>query len=60
MIQSVQVTRRGRVRRAKLYYLRDRVGKRTKLRAVLGKRGLLPEAPVVEAPSVPVEETAEA
>jgi large subunit ribosomal protein L19 len=58
VIQGVQVTRRGRVRRAKLYYLRDRVGKRTKLRAMLGKRGRIPEAPVVEA--VPVEETAEA
>lgn len=26
IIQSIEVTRRGKVRRAKLYYLRDRVG----------------------------------
>ena len=31
-IQSVEVVRRGRVRRAKLYYLRDRVGKAVRLR----------------------------
>ncbi len=29
---DVRVTRRGRVRRAKLYYLRDRVGKATKVK----------------------------
>ncbi|MBN2326610.1 MAG: 50S ribosomal protein L19 [Candidatus Omnitrophica bacterium] len=32
-IESVKVVRRGRVRRAKLYYLRDRVGKATRIRA---------------------------
>ena len=26
IIQSIEVTRRGKVRRAKLYYLRDRIG----------------------------------
>jgi large subunit ribosomal protein L19 len=31
-IVSVDTVRRGRVRRAKLYYLRDRVGKRAKVR----------------------------
>ena len=36
VIQSVQVTRKGRVRRAKLYYLRDRVGKATRLREIVG------------------------
>ncbi len=30
-IAKVEVTRRGRVRRGKLYYLRDRVGKATKV-----------------------------
>ena len=39
VIQSVEVTRKGRVRRAKLYYLRDRVGKATRLREVIvGKK----------------------
>ncbi|MGL5058744.1 MAG: 50S ribosomal protein L19 [Microcoleus sp.] len=31
-IASIQVTRRAKVRRAKLYYLRDRVGKSTRLK----------------------------
>jgi large subunit ribosomal protein L19 len=31
-IDSIQVLRRGDVRRAKLYYLRDRVGKRARVR----------------------------
>ena len=31
-VDSVEVIRHGRVRRAKLYYLRDRVGKAAKLR----------------------------
>lgn len=31
-IDSVKVIRRGKVRRAKLYYLRDRVGKATRLK----------------------------
>ena len=32
IIQSIEVTRRGDVRRAKLYYLRDRIGKATKIK----------------------------
>jgi large subunit ribosomal protein L19 len=32
VIDRVEVVRRGRVRRAKLYYLRDRVGKKAKIR----------------------------
>lgn len=35
-IERIDVTRRGRVRRAKLYYLRDRIGKATR---VTEKRG---------------------
>jgi large subunit ribosomal protein L19 len=31
-IASIDVVRRGKVRRAKLYYLRDRVGKATRVR----------------------------
>jgi large subunit ribosomal protein L19 len=31
-IESVKVLRRGKVRRAKLYYLRDRVGKATRVK----------------------------
>jgi len=35
-IEKVVVKRRGHVRRAKLYYLRDRVGKATKVREKIG------------------------
>lgn len=35
-VVKVEVTRRGRVRRAKLFYLRDRVGKATKVKEHLG------------------------
>ena len=31
-VQKVEVVRRGKVRRAKLYYLRDRVGKNAKVK----------------------------
>jgi len=37
-VQDVVVTRRGRVRRARLYYLRDRVGKNTRVRELLGEK----------------------
>ncbi len=32
IIQKIEVTRRGDVRRAKLYYLRDKVGKATRIK----------------------------
>jgi len=32
IIDHIEVVRRGRVRRAKLYYLRDRVGKKAKIK----------------------------
>jgi large subunit ribosomal protein L19 len=31
-VQKIEVVKRGDVRRAKLYYLRDRVGKAAKIR----------------------------
>lgn len=37
-VQNVVVTRRGDVRRAKLYFLRDRVGKRTRVKELLGDK----------------------
>lgn len=36
-VKDVQVVRRGKVRRSKLYYLRDRVGKAARLREVIKK-----------------------
>jgi large subunit ribosomal protein L19 len=54
-VDSIQVIRRGRVRRAKLYYLRDRMGKAARIRekatgyAAPGKFGSLQLAnPVAE------------
>ncbi|BAW96029.1 ribosomal protein L19 [[Synechococcus] sp. NIES-970] len=32
LVDNIKVIRRGRVRRAKLYYLRDRVGKATRIK----------------------------
>ena len=34
-VDKIEVVRRGKVRRAKLFYLRDRVGKRAKVKEVL-------------------------
>ena len=70
VIAGIEITRKGRVRRSRLYYLRDRVGKGTRLREVLGARGRIekpsarkaeapaPEAPAEEAPAE-APETAE-
>ena len=49
MIESIEVKRRGVVRRAKLYYLRDRVGKATRLR----ERKVKVAAPGPVAPTPP-------
>ena len=35
LVEKVEVTRRGKARSAKLYYLRDRVGKRAKVKEIL-------------------------
>ncbi|MBN2049324.1 MAG: 50S ribosomal protein L19 [Spirochaetales bacterium] len=37
-IESIEVVRRGRVRRAKLYYLRNRIGKAAKVRELIRKK----------------------
>ena len=34
-VQKIEVVRRGKIRRAKLYYLRDRVGKAAKVKEVI-------------------------
>src|SRR5437667_9133785 len=41
-IASIEVKRTGEVRRAKLYYLRKRVGKATRLRERKGKEAAVP------------------
>jgi large subunit ribosomal protein L19 len=37
-IQKIDISRRGRVRRAKLYYIRDRVGKSAKVAELISKK----------------------
>jgi len=37
-IEKIEVVRRGVVRRAKLYYLRDRIGKKAKVKEVLMRK----------------------
>jgi large subunit ribosomal protein L19 len=37
-VKDIVITRRGDVRRAKLYYLRDRVGKKTRVKELLGDK----------------------
>jgi large subunit ribosomal protein L19 len=37
-VKDVVITRRGVVRRAKLYFLRDRVGKQTRVKELLGEK----------------------
>ena len=37
-IQKIELVRKGRVRRAKLYYIRDRVGKSAKVRELIRKK----------------------
>jgi large subunit ribosomal protein L19 len=37
-IQNIEISRRGRVRRAKLYYIRDRVGKSAKVAELIQKK----------------------
>lgn len=34
-VEKIEVVRRGKVRRAKLYYLRDRVGKAAKIKEII-------------------------
>ena len=68
MVEKVEVVRVGKARRAKLYYLRDRVGKSAKTKENLGarienkeitvKEELVEEAPVEVAPEeAPAVET---
>ena len=50
-IAKIEVKRTGAVRRAKLYYLRDRVGKSTRLRERRVKTGKEPIVPSTPAPA---------
>jgi len=58
-IEKLEVKRKSRVRRAKLYYLRERTGKATRLKEgdpiVVGEQTQAPAAPAT--PAAPVAET---
>lgn len=43
-IDKIEVVRKGKVRRAKLYYLRDRVGKAAKVKEKLQRKTSVKEA----------------
>ena len=45
-VQRVEVRRVGRSRRARLYFLRERTGKATRLKEIMGVRETAAEAPV--------------
>ena len=60
LIASIEIKRRGAVRRAKLYYLRDRVGRAAKLEekeaTVLTDDGKKPETKLSAGPAQSVQE----
>ena len=70
LVEKVEVVRVGKARRAKLYYLRDRVGKAAKTKELVGariedkeivvKEDLAEEAPAEEVKAEVVETPAEA
>jgi large subunit ribosomal protein L19 len=37
-VQDIKITRRGKVRQSRLYYLRDRVGKKTRVEELVGEK----------------------
>ena len=66
-VVKIEVTRAGKVRRAKLYYLRDRVGKSTRIKERLNAdylgqmdEGRASKAPKAEKAEAPKAEAAEA
>jgi large subunit ribosomal protein L19 len=44
-IQKVEVVRHGRIRRSKLYYIRDRVGKAAKVAELIRKKTVIRQVP---------------
>jgi len=52
LVDSVQVKRRGDVRQAKLYYLRDLTGRAARIAEKLGKKGEAAATPLDESASI--------
>jgi large subunit ribosomal protein L19 len=57
LIASIEVKRRGEVRRAKLYYLRERSGKSARIREKLNVQRDVDILPPAEATASPATET---
>ena len=49
-VVKVEVVRPGRVRRAKLYYIRDKIGKGAKIKELIVSRKAVAKAPVNQSP----------
>jgi large subunit ribosomal protein L19 len=47
-VKDVQISRRGKVRQARLYYLRDRVGKQTRVTELVGEKARRHKQPKTE------------
>lgn len=58
LIDSITVKRRGKVRRAKLFYLRDLEGKAARIKEKLGRKGAKPAAKAAPAAPAPEAEAA--
>ena len=55
-VEEIKVIKRGKVRRAKLYYIRDRVGKAARIKEILKKKGGKVKVSAKSAPkAVPVK-----
>ena len=55
-VAKVEVVRPGKVRRAKLYYIRDKIGKGAKIKELIVSRKVAAKAPVNQAPQEPKPE----
>jgi len=56
VVPRVEVVRQGRVRRAKLYYIRGKIGKAAKIKElIIRKRDRKPVAAAAPSPAAPVE-----
>ena len=68
-IEKIEVIKKGKARRAKLYFLRERSGKSAKLKEVIGKKSMITksitddkpidETPVAETPIVEADSASE-
>lgn len=53
-VEKIEVIRKGKVRRAKLYYIRDRVGKAAKVKELIKKKSDATGAAAPAQPAAPV------